>query len=690
MQAVHKKIAALLVFCCLAGLLAAKKKAASTDAATPQKRALHALDRLTFGPRPGDVETVTAMGVDKWIELQLHPEKLNNSALDARLAQYGTLRMSAREMTLNFPSPELLKEVQQGKLPMPSDPYRHAIYSANLMRLEEKQEAKQDAAMMKVAANNPPTMTMSSASNQQAKADPSEIPQSELRQRNALVARLTVLDPATRMQRILALSPEQQEGIFHGIGEPGRQPVLAGLTPEQRETVLAMNNPAVVVYDELQSAKLLRAVYSNRQLEEVLTDFWFNHFNVYLTKGADRYLVTSYERDVIRPHVLGKFKDLLVATAQSPAMLVFLDNWQSVGPDSDEALGIKGQAAQNPRVRWRNTPFGPRPVVYQPRPQQQRSQAGPNPNAQPKQNRRSGLNENYARELMELHTLGVNGGYTQHDVTEVARVFTGWTVQDPREGGGFVFKPRLHEPGVKTVLGHQIKENGEKEGLQVLDILAHSPSTAKFISTKLAERFVSDDPPPSLIDAMSKTFLKTDGDLREVIRTMFRSPEFWAPAAYNAKVKTPLEFVASSIRATQAEVTDPIPLTFALNQMGMPLYNMQPPTGYSTNADVWMNSAALLARMNFALGLVNNKFFGTNFDIERLTGNSTKTAAGSDPYRVQLTLEQVLLDGDVSAQTHTTIEKRVTAPSAELGSASPGSVNTVAALLLGSPEFQRH
>jgi uncharacterized protein (DUF1800 family) len=690
MQAVHKKIAALLVFCCLAGLLAAKKKAASTDAATPQKRALHALDRLTFGPRPGDVETVTAMGVDKWIELQLHPEKLNNSALDARLAQYGTLRMSAREMTLNFPSPELLKEVQQGKLPMPSDPYRHAIYSANLMRLEEKQEAKQDAAMMKVAANNPPTMTMSSASNQQAKADPSEIPQSELRQRNALVARLTVLDPATRMQRILALSPEQQEGIFHGIGEPGRQPVLAGLTPEQRETVLAMNNPAVVVYDELQSAKLLRAVYSNRQLEEVLTDFWFNHFNVYLTKGADRYLVTSYERDVIRPHVLGKFKDLLVATAQSPAMLVFLDNWQSVGPDSDEALGIKGQAAQNPRVRWRNTPFGPRPVVYQPRPQQQRSQAGPNPNAQPKQNRRSGLNENYARELMELHTLGVNGGYTQHDVTEVARIFTGWTVQDPREGGGFVFKPRLHEPGAKTVLGHQIKEDGEKEGLQVLDILAHSPATAKFISIKLAERFVSDDPPPSLIDAMSKTFLKTDGDLREVIRTMFRSPEFWAPAAYNAKVKTPLEFVASSIRATQAEVTDPIPLTFALNQMGMPLYNMQPPTGYSTNADVWMNSAALLARMNFALGLVNNKFFGTNFDIERLTGNSTKTAAGSDPYRVQLTLEQVLLDGDVSAQTHTTIEKRVTAPSAELGSASPGSVNTVAALLLGSPEFQRH
>ena len=299
------------------------------------------------------------MGVEKWIELQLHPEKINNSALDARLEQYATLRMTAHEMTLNFPSPQLLKEVQDGKLPMPSDPYRHAIYSANLMRLEDKQEAKQNAASLTtVAANNSSPMMASAESNQKAKADRSDIPESELRQRRELVAQLTLLDPATRMRRILALSPEQQEGIFHGIGEPGRQPVLAGLTPEQRETVLAMNNPAAVVYDELQSAKLLRAVYSNRQLEEVLTDFWFNHFNVYLTKGADHYLVTSYERDVIRPHVLGKFKDLLLATAQSPAMLVFLDNWQSVGPDSDEALGIKEHAAQNPRVRWRNTPLG--------------------------------------------------------------------------------------------------------------------------------------------------------------------------------------------------------------------------------------------------------------------------------------------------------------------------------------------
>ena len=326
-------------------------------------------------------------------------------------------------------------------------------------------------------------------------------------------------------------------------------------------------------------------------------------------------------------------------------------------------------------------------MIYQPRTQQQRPQAGSNPNAQQKQ-KRSGLNENYARELMELHTLGVNGGYTQQDVTEVARVFTGWTLEDPRDGGGFVFKPRLHEPGTKTVLGHKIKENGGKEGMQVLEILAHSPATAKFISTKLAERFVSDKPPQPLIEAMSKTFLKTDGDLREVMRSMFRSQEFWAPETYNAKVKTPLEFVASSLRATQADVSDPLPLLPALNQMGMPLYGMQPPTGYSLQADVWVNSAALLARMNFALGLVTNKIYGSSFDMARLTGNSLST--DTDTYQAQLKLEQVLLDGQVSPQTHNTIQEKVATPSASSTAPQQNSGNAIAALLLGSPEFQRH
>ncbi len=507
------------------------------------------------------------------------------------------------------------------------------------------------------------------------------------RQRNQMVEQLSLLDPSTRMQRILALPPDQHGELMKGLPEPRRQQLLAGLSPEQRETVQALTNPVAVVDGELQSAKILRAVYSDRQLEEVLTDFWFNHFNIFIGKGADRYLVTSYERDVIRPHVLGKFKDLLIATAQSPAMLFYLDNWQSVGPHSDEALGIRQNVAQNPRVRWREGPFGPHPVIYPPRPQQQRPQAGANGN--PRQKKRSGLNENYARELMELHTLGVNGGYTQQDVTEVARVFTGWTLQDARDGGGFVFKPRLHEPGTKTVLGHKIKDNGEKEGTEVLEILAHSPATAKFISTKLAERFVSDNPPPSLVAVMSKTFLKTDGDLREVMRTMFRSQEFWAPESYNAKVKTPLEFVASSLRATQTDVSDPVPLIFVLNQMGMPLYGMQPPTGYSTKAEAWVNSSALLARMNFALGLVTNKIYGSNFDIAKLTGNAPINPADTDPYQAQLKLEQVLLDGQVSAQTHNTIESRLATPAAASGPAQ-NSTNAVAALLLGSPEFQRH
>ncbi len=341
-----------------------------------------------------------------------------------------------------------------------------------------------------------------------------------------------MLPPDTRMQHILALPVAQQRDLTQGLGFEKRQALLAGLTPEQRETVLALNNPVGVINNEVQAGKLLRAVYSDRQLEEVLTDFWFNHFNIFIGKGADHYLVTAYERDVIRPHVLGKFKDLLLATAQSPAMLFYLDNWQSEGPNSDAALGVPAHP-QYPRM---GGPLGGIP----------RSAPRPQPNPQNnQQKRRNGLNENYARELMELHTLGVNGGYTQQDVTQVARVFTGWTIEEPRQGGDFVYRTRLHEPGDKMVLGHKIKEGGENEGKEVLAILAHCPSTARFISTELAQRFVSDDPPKSLIDAMSKTFLKTDGDLRAVLETMFHSPEFWAPEAYRARVKTPFEFVVS-------------------------------------------------------------------------------------------------------------------------------------------------
>jgi len=648
-----------------------------------QQRVLHALDRLTFGPRPGDAQTVAAMGVDKWIELQLHPEKIDDGALQARLSNYRTLTMSAREMLLEFPPKPVAKAAMEGKLPMPTDPYRRAIYVAAIDRIEQQQARKQEEAASKPDAGVMQTSAVTSSKPANA-TETLQRPQ-ERREAHAMVDQLAALPPAARMQRILSLPVAEQRDLTQGLAFPKRQALLAGLTPEQRETVLALNNPEAVINAEIQSSKLLRAVYGNRQLEEVLTDFWFNHFNVFIGKGADHYLITSYERDVIRPHVLGKFKDLLVATAQSPAMMFYLDNWQSEGPDSDAARGVPARGPNS----GMNNPMGRRGMMY-PAPHASRPQQPP-PNAQNnQQKRRDGLNENYARELMELHTLGVNGGYTQQDVTQVARVFTGWSIDEPRQGGGFVYKPRLHEPGEKTVLGHKIKDKGENEGIQVLEILAHHPSTARFVSTQLAQRFVSDDPPKSLIDAMSKTFLKTDGDIRAVLETMFHSPEFWAPEAFRARVKTPFEFVVSSLRATQAEISDPQALLATLNKMGMPLYGMQPPTGYSTRADVWVNSAALLDRMNFGLALAADRLPGTTFNLGQLL--SDEPVAEADPYQVQLKLEQMLIADGVSKQTHETIEQRIVTPQAmtqfEFPS-HPANVNVIAGLLLGSPEFQR-
>ncbi|MGD0932163.1 MAG: DUF1800 domain-containing protein [Candidatus Korobacteraceae bacterium] len=672
-----RRTAALaLVLLGAVGLYAKKNKA--TNAVDQQKRALHALDRLTFGPRPGDVQAVAAIGVDKWIDLQLHPEKIDNNAMQARLAEYRTLEMSSREMLFEFPPNPVVKAVMDGKAPMPRNPYHHAIYAAAINRINQQQQEKKNAADVTASAQNTSTPSPG-APNSQAAIQPADLTQRRQDRRDAhgVVDELALLPPDTRMQHILALPVSQQRDLTQGLGFEKRQALLAGLTPEQREIVLALNNPVGVINNEVQSGKLLRAVYSDRQLEEVLTDFWFNHFNIFIGKGADRYLVTAYERDVIRPHVLGKFKDLLLATAQSPAMLFYLDNWQSEGPNSDAALGVPAHP-QYPRM---SGPLGgiARPAPH-PQPNQQNNQ----------QKRRNGLNENYARELMELHTLGVNGGYTQQDVTQVARVFTGWTIEEPRQGGDFVYRPRLHEPGEKVVLGHKIKDSGENEGREVLEILAHHSSTARFISTKLAQRFVSDDPPKSLIDAMSKTFLKTDGDLRAVLETMFHSPEFWAPEAYRARVKTPFEFVVSALRATQADISDPQPLLGTLNKMGMQLYGAQPPTGYSTKADVWVNSAALLDRMNFGLALAANRMQGTSFDLARLLNDATVTNA--DPYQMQLELEQALVPGDISKQTHETIESRIVDPQAMAQFDNPGrpaNISVVAGLLLGSPEFQR-
>ncbi len=570
--------------------------------------------------------------------------------------------MDTHELVENFPSQQMIKAVADGKQRMPSDPEKRAVYEAQLARYEEKLDRKEQAGNNNAAAANtdanPKPDAMTDEERERRQQERAEVEQK--------CEALLDLPPDQRIKEIASLSPDEQRILANGMKDR-RDEVMEGMTAKQRETLMALNNPQQVVSEELAQGKLLRAIYSERQLEEVMTDFWFNHFNVFSGKGADRYLLTSYERDVIRPHAMGKFEDLLVATAKSPAMLFYLDNWLSVGPDSDAANGIPKRQNWGRRQRF---------------PRQQRPQA--------KGKRNSGLNENYGRELMELHTLGVNGGYTQKDVTEAARVFTGWTIKEPRQGGDFSFEERMHEPGDKVVMGHRIKSNGEKEGMELLHFLARNPSTAKFISTKLAMRFVSDDPPPALVDRMAQTFLKKNGDIREVLKTMLQSPEFWAPEAYRAKVKTPLEFVASAVRATGADVTDATPLARQLQNMGMPLYGMQPPTGYSMKAETWVNSSALLGRMNFSLALAAGKLKGVQVDANHLLPPNT---TATDPPEVLNDLEGSLLAGDISKQTHDTIAARLQDPNiAQRKLDDPKNAPNVAmieGLLLGSPEFQR-
>ena len=743
----------LSLACAVPQLLAKKKEKAPASSADEQKRAVHALNRLAFGPRPGDVQQVMAMGVDAWIDQQLHPEKISDAAIESRLAPFRTLRMSSKEIAEEFPDNQLIRQIIDRKRPMPSDPAKRAVYQVQIARMEEKRERKAEAAAqpptaadamkapaelsaqasaadaattaktaeeLAAAANasaetgnasstladgnamaspNPAAMANSAMASDASTAPPAETepiakaapvddPEARLREER-LYADLKVqglidVPPAQRYKTVITMTPVEQLAFADALRGGQSQEFLTGLDPKQKETLQAMNNPQAVVVDELVQAKLLRAVYSDRQLEEVMTDFWFNHFNVFVNKGADRMLLTNYEQDVIRPHALGKFEDLLVATAKSPAMLFYLDNWLSVGPESMQALGIPAR------------PMGPYGPYGRPR------------RFPPKQNakRKSGLNENYGRELLELHTLSVNGGYSQRDVTEVAKVFTGWTIDKPYEGATFRYDPRMHEPGPKFVLGHRIKFKGEDEGREVLHRLATSPQTAHFISLKLAQRFVSDDPPPALVDRMAKTFQKKKGDIREVLSTLFHSPEFWAEDAYRAKVKTPLEFVASAVRATGADVDDAMPLARQLNTMGMPLYGAQPPTGYSMKADAWVSSSALLNRMNFALALTSGKVRGVKVDVTQLAGGPPPP---TDAAQALSALEAKLLVADVSKQTHDSIVAQIEAPATtpvkdpqnksqqdkdlqskdKKAQPKPPDASTIAGLLLGSPEFQR-
>src|SRR5437016_4834940 len=424
----HQQRIALLLFLLTlvttSGVLAFSKKKEKKDSAygaDEQKRAVHALNRLALGPRPGDVQRVTAMGVDKWIELQLHPDKIDDGALQARLAPFRTLRMDTRELAENFPPPQVIKSVAEGKQRMPSDPAKRAVYQAQLEKYEEKRERKQEA-----ASNSNSETSGTTTAKKPEPSDDEMARQREVKLFADLKAQeLLDLPPDQRMKEILKMSPEEQRELAQS---KDREDLMEGLSAQQKETLMAINNPQQVVVNELMQAKLLRAIYSERQLDEVMTDFWFNHFNVFVNKGSDRFLLTSYERDAIRPHALGKFEDLLVATAQSPAMLFYLDNWLSVGPNSEVGLGIvphRQKRGRSPRA--------------QNRPPKGKGKAP------------SGLNENYGRELMELHTISVNGGYTQKDVTEVAKVFTGWTIDPPNKGSSFRFDSRMHEPGTKIV-----------------------------------------------------------------------------------------------------------------------------------------------------------------------------------------------------------------------------------------------
>jgi uncharacterized protein (DUF1800 family) len=560
-------------------LLIAGMAAFSTDTPFSQplnkdQEILHALTRLTFGPRPGDVEAVRKLGVKNWIDQQLHPERIaENPDLAQRLQPLESLHMSAAEIASNYPPPQLLKAMVDGRLPLPNDPEARQRAEMQIRRLRANKEAKSDG-------------------------------EANLRQGK----------DGDRLQQAM------------------RQQVLSVADPVERRKLVADKAPQQAVAYDLNEAKLYRAIYSNRQLEEQMADFWFNHFNVYIDKGADRIFTSTYERDAIRPHVFGKFRDLLEATAQSPAMLFYLDNWQSVSSE----LGQRDIQRAKLRVKAKQA---------------------------------RGLNENYARELMELHTLGVDGGYTQHDINEVARCFTGWTINQPNRGGESVYNDRVHDKGEKTVLGVKIPAGGGRQDAErVLDILARHPSTARFISTKLAKKFVADDPPPALIDRMVKTFHDTDGDIRAVMSTMLDSKEFFSEGAFQAKVKTPLELIVSAVRASDAQVDFAIPLATQIAQLGEPLYRKIEPTGYSSANSEWVNSAALLARMNFALALTDNRVPGSKVDATKFADNPAAVA------------RQVLFH-EASPQTLDSIQKA-------LAQREPTPA-LVAGLVLGSPDFQR-
>jgi len=609
------------------------------------KAILHLLNRFAYGPRPGDVERVRSMGLSQWLRQQLQPETIDDSALERRLATYPAMNLKLGDLMRRYPNEQIIRQTMNGRGGIPGGMAEYAIYADQMEQYRVKREKK---------AGNAPEM------NSAGKLDTTALLADTPQNRFAFLCKLSVTD--FRQMRE-SLTQEQRQHLFDGF------------TPQQREAVGAFSNPRQVVVSEIMQTKLLRDIYSERQLQEVMTDFWLNHFSVYMAKSQQApYYIADYEKNVIRPRALGYFESLLVATAESPAMLNYLDNAESIGPHS---------------VAADNRGNGPR--------QQQQA---------------SGLNENYAREVMELHTVGVNGGYTQHDVTELAKVFTGWTIDGNNERGDrAVFNADKHEGGVKYVMDIKVKPSGEREGMQILHMLATNPHTAHFVCQKLAVRFVSDNPPPALVDLMAATFLKTNGNIRAVLATLVTSHEFWADANYHSKVKTPQDYVVSAVRASGADVEGAGALAGALTQLGMPLYGMQTPNGYSMKADAWNNTSALVSRLNFSLALASNRVNGVHVDWDAMLGPG---GAGLTPAQKEAALETKLLHWTVAPRTRETILKAISGNQRQdaatlrqlvtryqqrdplsLTSEDSGndSLDPEAALaagfLLGSPDFQR-
>ncbi|PYU71986.1 MAG: DUF1800 domain-containing protein [Acidobacteria bacterium] len=605
---------------------------------SPDEAILHALNRLAYGPRPGEVERVRQMGLAKWIEQQLNPNSIDDKAMEARLQDYPTLWMSTAKLIHEYPQPKQTEKQAEKQVQVRA----------------QQEQRHSDAAAAAVDKD------MQTVPERPANSD--------------IPAATSVFAPPASPDNPDAPAPMRQQA--HGnaaTNGAGRRDVLGGHDPNNVPRAIAdYSKRPLRIVAELSMAKVTRAIYSQRQLQQVMNDFWFNHFNVFAGKGEDRYYLTSYERDVIQPHALGRFKDLVTATAKSPAMLFYLDNFLSADP-----LAAQRQAAERTmRQQRRRGGFGwpPRPTA--------------NPQQTAKKNER-GLNENYGRELMELHTLGVEGGYTQKDVTEVARCFTGWTIDKPRQYADFKFDDRLHDPHPKYVLGKKIHAGGMKDGEQVIDLLVHHPSTAKFLSTKLARRFVSDNPPSALVSRMAETFQSSDGDIRAVLKTMIWSPEFWSRESYRAKIKTPFELVVSAVRALGTDVDTPMPLVQWVGRIGEPLYQCQPPTGYADKAEAWVNTGALLSRLNYSLALAGNKLRGARTDVTSLLGMDSSV----DPKTALDRAVIVFLGGQAGPTTVETLEKQLDNPQvlqAKLDD-PPKQVDlgVVAGLVLGAPEFQR-